>query len=88
MRPNEMGPSLKGSFETYLSALQLVLESKKIDVPYWPLKGLGLASPDYQVGALFEALDEGVLVAGSKSFEHFFAISKPIDIIFSRCSAK
>ena len=43
----------------------------------WPLKGLGLASPDYQVGAHFEALDEGVLVAGSKSFEHFFAISKP-----------
>ena len=26
----------------------------------WPLKGLGVASPDYQVGAHFEALDEGV----------------------------
>ena len=35
-----------------------------------------MASPDYQVGALFEALDQGVLVAGSKFFEHFFAISK------------
>ena len=38
----------------------------------WPLKGLGLASPDYQVGAHFEALDEGVLIAVLKSFEHFF----------------
>ena len=28
----------------------------------WPLKGLGLASPDYQMGAHFEALDKGVLV--------------------------
>ena len=43
----------------------------------WPLKGLGLASPDYQVGAHFEALDEDVLMEGSKSFEYFFAISKP-----------
>ena len=42
----------------------------------WPLKVLGLASPDYQVGAHFEALDEGVLMAVLKSFEHFFAISK------------
>ena len=41
----------------------------------WPLKGLGLASPYYQVGAHFEALDEGVLMAVLKSFEHFFAIS-------------
>ena len=30
---------------------------------------------DYQVGAHFEALDEGVLVADLKSFEHFFGIS-------------
>ena len=43
----------------------------------WPLKGLGVASPDYQVGAHFKALDEGVLMAVLKSFEHFFAISKP-----------
>ena len=42
----------------------------------WPLKGLGLASLDHQVGAHFEALDEGVLMAVLKSFEHFFAISK------------
>ena len=42
----------------------------------WPLKGLGLASPDYQVGAHFEALNKGVLMAGLKFFEHFFAISK------------
>ena len=41
----------------------------------WPLKGLGLASPNYQVGAHFEALVKGVLVAASKSFETFFAIS-------------
>ena len=41
----------------------------------WPIKGLGLASPDYQVGAHFEALDKGVLVAASKSIETFFAIS-------------
>ena len=25
----------------------------------WPIKGLGLASPDYQVGAHFEALVKG-----------------------------
>ena len=43
----------------------------------WPLKGLGLASPDYQVGAHFEGLDKGVLMAVLKSFENFFAISKP-----------
>ena len=42
----------------------------------WPLKGLGLASPDYQVGAHFEALDEGILMAVLKSFENFVAISK------------
>ena len=41
----------------------------------WPLKGLGLASPDYQVGAHFEALNKGVLVAASESIEIFFAIS-------------
>ena len=42
----------------------------------WPIKGLGVASPDYQVGAHFEALDKGVLVAVLKSFENFFGISK------------
>ena len=36
---------------------------------------LGMASPDHQVGALFEALDEGVLMAPSKSIGYFFAIS-------------
>ena len=41
----------------------------------WPLKGLGVASPDHQVGALFEALDEGVLMVPSKSIGYFFAIS-------------
>ena len=41
----------------------------------WPLKGLGPALQTYQVGAHFEALDEGVLMAVLKSFEHFFAIS-------------
>ena len=29
----------------------------------WPLNGLGVASPDHQVGSHFEALDKGVLVA-------------------------
>ena len=43
----------------------------------WSLKGLGVASPDHQVGANFEALDEGVLMAVLKSFEHFFAILNP-----------
>ena len=41
----------------------------------WPLKGLGLASPNYQVGAHFEALVKGVLVAASKSIETFYIIS-------------
>ena len=34
-----------------------------------------MASPDHQVGALFEALDEGVLMVPSKSIGYFFAIS-------------
>ena len=38
----------------------------------WPLKGLGLASPDHQVGAHFEALDEDM--APLKSIGDFFAI--------------
>ena len=29
----------------------------------WPLNGLGVTSPDHRVGAHFEALAEGVLVA-------------------------
>ena len=41
----------------------------------WPLKGLGVASPDHQVGALFEALDEGVLMVPLKSIGYFFATS-------------
>ena len=41
----------------------------------WPLKGLGVPSPDYQVGVHFKALDKGVLMAASKSIETFFAIS-------------
>ena len=32
---------------------------------------LGVASPDHQVGALFEALDEGVLMVPSKSIGYF-----------------
>ena len=34
-----------------------------------------MEDPDYQVGARFEALDEGVLAAASKSTGYFFAIS-------------
>ena len=41
----------------------------------WPLKGLGVAPQDHQVGAHFEAMDKGVLVAASKSIETFLAIS-------------
>ena len=43
----------------------------------WPLKGLGVASPDYQVGAHFEGLDQGALMTVLKSFENFLAILKP-----------
>ena len=39
------------------------------------INGLGIEDPDYQVGARFEALNEGVLVAASKSTGFFFAIS-------------
>ena len=46
----------------------------------WPLKGLGLASPDYQVGAHFEALDEGILVAAFKSTGYFFPISISLEV--------
>ena len=37
------------------------------------LKGLGVASPDFQVRAHFEALDEGVLIALKLTgfFPHF-----------------
>ena len=41
----------------------------------WPEKGLGIEDPDYQVGAHFEALDEAVLPAASKSTGNFFPIS-------------
>ena len=34
-----------------------------------------MEAPDYQVGAHFEALDEGVLVAAFKSTGYFFPIS-------------
>ena len=36
---------------------------------------MGTEDPDYQVGARFEALDEEVLAAASKSTGYFFAIS-------------
>ena len=42
-----------------------------------------MASPDYQVGAHFEGLDEGVLMAVLKFFENFFAISKPAAALHS-----
>ena len=50
----------------------------------WPLKGLGVSSPDHQVGAHFEALGEGVLMAPSKSIRYFFAISSCLEV---RCDA-
>ena len=45
---------------------------------------LGMASPDYQVEAHFEALGEGVLKAPSKSIGYFFAISSCPEV---RCTA-
>ena len=36
--------------------------------------GLGMEAPDYQVGAHFEALDEGVLIATFKSIRYFVPI--------------
>ena len=36
---------------------------------------MGIEDPDYQVGARFEALDEGVLAAASNSTGYFFVIS-------------
>ena len=63
----------------------------------WPLKGLGVASPDYQVGAHFEGLDQGVLMTVLKSFENFLAISKPAaalwyqmdgPLTFSQCGSR
>ena len=44
-----------------------------------------MASPDHQVGAHFEALDEGVLMAPSKSIGYFFAISSGPEV---RCLAR
>ena len=38
------------------------------------IKGFG-EDPDYQVGARFEALDEGILATASKSTGYFFPIS-------------
>jgi len=43
----------------------------------WPQKDLGIEAPDYQVGALFEALDEGVLIAALKSTGIFFHFNFP-----------
>ena len=39
------------------------------------ITGLGIEDLDYEVGASFEALDEGVLAAASKSTGYFFTIS-------------
>ena len=34
LEPNEVGPSLRGSFWSYLSPVRFILKSKKIDSPY------------------------------------------------------
>ena len=39
---------------------------------------MGIEDPDYQVGARFEALEEGVLAAASKLTGYFFAISHKV----------
>ena len=46
----------------------------------WPLKGLGVASPDYQVGAHFEALDKGLFKATFKLTGYFFPISISLEV--------
>ena len=43
----------------------------------WPIKGLGIEDRDYQVGARFKALDEGVLAAASKSTGYFLPFQFP-----------
>ena len=34
LEPNEVGPSLRGSFWSYVSPVRFILKSKKIDSPY------------------------------------------------------
>ena len=40
--------------------------------------GLGMEAPDYQVEAHFEALDEGILLAASKTTGYFFPFQFPL----------
>ena len=52
----------------------------------WPLKGLGLASPNYQVGAHFEALLKGMGLA-SPDYQvgaHFEALDKGVLVAASK----
>ena len=44
----------------------------------WPLNGLGVTSPDHRVGAHFEALAEGVLVASLLHIGRVAVPSKPL----------
>ena len=37
LEPNEVGPSLRGSFWSYVSPVRPFLKSKKIDSPYSPV---------------------------------------------------
>ena len=53
---------------------QTILYGQPLD-PVWRRAGheRGMEAPDYEVGALFEALDEeGVFAAAMKSTGHFF----------------
>ena len=35
MKPNEAGPSLRGSFWSYVPPVKVILRFKKIDLPYY-----------------------------------------------------
>ena len=49
LEPNEVGPSLRGSFLSYLSPIQFILKSKKIDSPYCRIVSVQFIS-DFKMG--------------------------------------
>ena len=70
LEPNEVGPSLWGSFWSYLNPVNFFLKYKKIDLPYWKhwlsertLKKLKMCNPHrwrrltYAPGGLHPSLE-------------------------------
>ena len=55
MEPNEAGPSLRGSFWSYVPPVKSALRSKKIDSPYWKISPL----VDHQIFDLRSDQDHG-----------------------------